>query len=58
LEVSALAGFAPTKKSLNGAVAVGSRWIVAPLPSIVIELAIAGNADGPYHPARPLLGSV
>jgi hypothetical protein len=47
--VFGLSGLAPTKNSLNCAVAAGSRWIVAPSPSIVIELAIAGSADGPYQ---------
>jgi hypothetical protein len=47
--VFGLSGLAPTKNSLNGTVAAGSRWIVAPLPTIVTELAIAGSADGPYQ---------
>jgi hypothetical protein len=50
--VFALVESAPTKNSLNGG-AAGSRRIVAPLPTIVIELATAGNADGPYQYANP-----
>jgi hypothetical protein len=48
LSVSGLAGSAPTKKKRKGSDAA-ERASVAPLPSMVMSLAMAGRAFGPYQ---------
>jgi hypothetical protein len=49
LRVAAAVGSAPTKKKRNWG-AAASRRSVAPLPSIVMSLAIGGSAFSPYQP--------
>ncbi|UJA19815.1 hypothetical protein HJD18_06065 [Thermoleophilia bacterium SCSIO 60948] len=49
--MSGSTGSAPTKKRRNGSVASAARSIVAPFPTTVTGLAIAGNAAGPYQKA-------